>query len=192
MQKQGYKPSTIKAYIQTLKSIARKTTLLNPDSAASLPCLSQAQRILKSTVGVMKRVNQLKEKRVIKHFTVRVDYEKLGLTTPIIILIRLRPKPIKEFVKDIQCPELQDRRILSIFTIAHQYNLALFGIWESKEEYGKWKTHLLTRLDSILETNELFILDSWKMPDDAAISIPSHIQEDDSYASKEVPKSKVR
>jgi DNA-binding Lrp family transcriptional regulator len=78
-----------------------------------------------STVGVMKRVNQLKEKHVIKHFTVRVDYEKLGLTTLILILIRLRPKPIKEFFKDMQCPELQYRRILSIFTIAHQYNFAL-------------------------------------------------------------------
>ena len=108
------------------------------------------------------------------------------MTTPILILIRLRPKPIKEFVKDIQCPELQDRRILSIFTVAHQYNLALFGIWESKEEYGKWKTHLLTRLDSVLETNELFILDSWKEAGDPTITIPRHIQDDDSYASANV------
>ena len=169
--------------------------LLQENSRATYQDLSNKLRTFGvdiSTVGVMKRVNQLKERHVIKHFTVRVDYEKLGLTTPILILIRLRPKPIKEFVKDNQCPELQDLRILSIFTIAHQYNLVLFGIWESKKEYGKWRTHLLTRLDSILETNELFILDSWKMPDDATISIPRHIQEDDTYASKEVSKPKVR
>jgi len=160
--------------------------LLRENSRATYQDLSNKLRVFGvdiSTVGVMKRVNQLKEKQVIKHFTVRVDYEKLGLTTPILILVRLRPKPIKEFIKDIQCPELQDRRVLSIFTIAHQYNLALLGIWESKEEYGKWKSHLLTRLDSILETNELFVLDSWKEPEEPTISIPRHIQDDDSYVS---------
>ena len=131
-----------------------------------------------STVGVLKRVQRLLEKGIIRHFTVKTDPEKLGLTTPILILVRLRPKPIKEFVRDIQCPELQDSRILSLHTLAHQYNLAIFGIWESKEEYGKWKTHLLTRLENILETNELFILDSYKESDDPNIRIPSHIEQE--------------
>jgi DNA-binding Lrp family transcriptional regulator len=131
-----------------------------------------------STVGVLKRVERLKEKGVIKHFTVKTDPEKLGLTTPILILIRLRPKPIKDFVKDIKCDELQDPRVLSLHTLAHQYNLAVFGIWESKEEYGKWKTRLLTRLDSVLETNELFVLDSYKEADDTNIRIPAHIEEE--------------
>ena len=67
-----------------------------------------------STVGVLKRVARLKEKGVIKNFTIKTDPEKLGLTTPILILIRLRPKPIKDFVKDIQCEELQDQRVLSV------------------------------------------------------------------------------
>lgn len=165
--------------------------LLRENSRATYQDLSTKLRAFGvdiSTVGVMKRVNQLKERQVIKHFTVRVNYEKLGLTTPILILIRLRPKPINEFVKDIQCPELQDRRILSVFTVAHQYNLAVLGIWESKEEYGKWKTHLLTRLDSVLETNELFILDSWKEPDDPTITIPGHIQDDDNVPKPAVSK----
>jgi DNA-binding Lrp family transcriptional regulator len=131
-----------------------------------------------STVGVLKRVQRLKEQGVIKHFTIKTDPEKLGLTTPILILIRLHPKPIREFVKDLQCPELQDSRVLSLHTVAHQYNLALFGIWESKEEYGKWKTRLLTRLDSVLETNELFVLDSYKEEDDTNIRIPAHIEQE--------------
>jgi hypothetical protein len=59
---------------------------------------------------------------VIKHFTIETDPEKLGLTTSILILIRLHPKPIKEFVKDVQCPELQDPRVLSLYTVAHPYN----------------------------------------------------------------------
>lgn len=131
-----------------------------------------------STVGALKRVQRLKEQGVIKHFTIKTDPEKLGLTTPILILIRLHPKPIKEFVKDIQCPELQDPRVLALHTVAHQYNVALFGIWESKEEYGKWKTRLLTRLDSVLETNELFVLDSYKEEDDPNIRIPAHIEQE--------------
>ena len=131
-----------------------------------------------STVGALKRVQRLVEKGVIRHFTVKTNPEKLGLTTPILILVRLRPKPIREFVKDIQCPELEDPRILSLHTLAHQYNLVIFGIWESKEEYGKWKTRLLTRLDSVLETNELFILDSYKEPDNPTIQIPTHIEQE--------------
>jgi len=131
-----------------------------------------------STVGVLKRVQRLVEKGIITHFTVKTEPEKLGLTTPILILLRLRPKPIREFVKDIQCPELQDSRVLSLHTAAHQFNLTLFGIWESKEEYGKWKTRLLTRLDSVLETNELFILDSYKEGDDPQIRIPPHIEQE--------------
>jgi len=155
--------------------------LLREDSRATFQQLSTKLRSVGveiSTVGILKRVQRLKEKGVITHFTVKTNPEKLGLTTPILILIRLRPKPIKEFVKDIQCPELQDPRVLSLLTVAHQYNLALFGIWESKEEYGKWKTRLLTRLDSVLETNELFILDSYKEGDDPNIRIPTHIEQE--------------
>ena len=140
-----------------------------------------------STVGVLKRVERLKQKGVIKHFTIKTDPEKLALTTPILILVRLRPKPIREFVKEIQCDELQDPRILSLHTLAHQYNLAIFGIWESKEEYGKWKTRLLTKLDSVLETNELFILDSYKESDDPSIRIPAHIEQELDQAHR--PKS---
>ena len=137
-----------------------------------------------STVGVLKRVQRLVEKGIIRHFTVKTNLEKLGLTTPILILVRLRPKPAREFVKDIQCVELQDPRILSLHTLAHQYNLAIYGIWESKEEYGKWKSRLLTRLDSILETNELFILDSYKEGDNPTIQIPSHIEQELSQAKR--------
>ena len=137
-----------------------------------------------SVVGALKRVQRLKEAGVIKHFTVATDPEKLGLTTPILILIRLQPKPIKAFVKDLQCAELKDPRVLSLHTIAHQYNLVLFGIWESKEAYGLWKTRLLTRLDSILETNELFILDSYKQPDDPNIKIPKHIEQELDQSSR--------
>ena len=89
-----------------------------------------------STVGALKRVQRFKEHGVIKHFTIKTDSEKLGLTSLILILIRLRPKPIKKFVKDLQCPELPDERVLSLHTVAHQYNLALFGFWEPKEEYA--------------------------------------------------------
>jgi DNA-binding Lrp family transcriptional regulator len=139
-----------------------------------------------STVGVLKRVQRLKERGVIKHFTIKTDPEKLGLTTPILILIRLRPKPFEAFAKDIQCPEFQDSRVLSLRTVAHQYNLALFGIWESKEAYGRWKARLLTRLDSVLETNELFVLDVYKEEDDQNIRIRSHLEEeiDQAHRSK--------
>ena len=155
--------------------------LLRENSRATYQELSTDLRkfgVELSTVGALKRVRRLTEQGAIKHFTIKTDPEKLGLTTPILILIRLHPKPIKEFVKDLQCPELQDPRVLSLHTVAHQYNLALFGIWKSKEEYGKWKTRLLTRLDSVLETNELFILDSYKEPDDPNIRIPTHIQQE--------------
>ena len=164
--------------------------LLREDSRATYQELSNNLRsfgVEISTVGVLKRVQRLKEHGVIKHFTIKTDPEKLGLTTPILVLMRLRPKPIREFVKDIQCKELQDPRILSLHTVAHQYNLALFGIWESKEEYGKWKTRLLTRLDSVLETNELFVLDSYKQADDPNIRIPTHIEQELDQARR--PKS---
>jgi DNA-binding Lrp family transcriptional regulator len=138
-----------------------------------------------STVGVLKRVQQLKEKGVIKNFTIRTDPEKLGLTTPILVLIRLRPKPIKDFAKDIQCEELQDQRVLSVFTLAHQFNVGLMGIWESKETYGRWKTRLLMRLDGVLEMQELFILDAYKREGDGEIKIPDHIvQEIDGLTRK--------
>jgi hypothetical protein len=87
----------------------------------------------------------------------------------------MRPKPIKGFVKDIQCEELQDHRVLSVFTLAHQYNVGLLGIWESKEAYGRWKTRLLMRVDGVLEMQELFLLDAYKREGDAEIKIPAHI-----------------
>ncbi len=138
-----------------------------------------------STVGALKRVQRLKENGVIKNFTIKTDPEKLGLTTPILILIRLRPKPIKDFVKDIQCKELQDQRVLSVFTLAHQFNVGLLSIWESKEAYGRWKTRLLMRLDGVLEMQELFLLDAYKKEGDGEVKIPAHIvQEIDELTRK--------
>ena len=131
-----------------------------------------------STVGALKRVERLKEKGVIRNFTIKTDPEKLGLTTPILILVRLRPKPIKEFVKDIQCEELQDLRVLSVFTLAHQFNIGLLGIWESKEAYGRWKTRLLMRLDGVLEMQEMFILDAYKREQDNEVRVPEHIKQE--------------
>ena len=130
-----------------------------------------------STVGALKRVQQLKERGVIKNFTIKTDPEKLGLTTPILILFRLRPKPIKGFVKDIQCEELQDQRVLSVFTLAHQFNVGLVGIWESKEAYGRWKTWFLMRLDGVLEMQEIFILDAYKREQDNEVRVPEHIKQ---------------
>ena len=138
-----------------------------------------------STVGVLKRVQRLKENGVIKNFTIKTDPEKLGLTTPILILIRMRPKPIKDFVKDIQCEEFQDQRVLSVFTLAHQFNVGLLGIWESKEAYGRWKTRLLMRLEDVLEMQELFLSDAYKREGDGEIKIPAHIlQEIDELTHK--------
>jgi DNA-binding Lrp family transcriptional regulator len=131
-----------------------------------------------STVGVLKRVQRLKERGIITNFTVRVDYEKIGLTTPILILMRLKPKPIKEFAKDIQCQELQDSRVLSIFTLASQFNVGLLGIWESRQAFGRWKTRLLMRLDSVLEMQELFLLDAYKWERDGEVKIPAHIKQE--------------
>ena len=131
-----------------------------------------------STVGVLKRVQRLKEKGVIKNFTIKTDPERLGLTTPILILIRMRPKPIKDFVIDIQCGEFQDHRVLTVFTLAHQFNVGLLGIWESKEAYGRWKTRLLMRLDGVLEMQELFLLDAYKREGDGEVRIPAHIRQE--------------
>jgi DNA-binding Lrp family transcriptional regulator len=138
-----------------------------------------------STVGALKRVERLKEKGIIKNFTIKTDAQKLGLTTPILILIRLRPKPVKDFVKDIQCAELQDQRVLSVFTLAHQFNVGLLGIWESKEAYGRWKTRLLMRLNDVLEMQELFILDSYKREPDNEVQVPEHIKQEITELTKQ-------
>ncbi len=155
--------------------------LLRENSRATYQELSNRLRVSGieiSTVGVLKRVERLKERGVIRNFTVRVDYEKIGLTTPILILMRLKPKPIKEFTKDIQCQELQDSRVLSIFTLASQFNVGLLGIWESRQAFGRWKTRLLMRLDSVLEMQELFLLDAYKWERDGEVKIPAHIMQE--------------
>jgi DNA-binding Lrp family transcriptional regulator len=159
------------AILQLLQRDSRSTYQLSSTNLAKFG-------IEISTVGVLKRVQRLVEKGVVLHFTVKTDPEKLGLTSPILILVRLRPKPIREFVKDIQCVELQGRENPLIPHLSPPIQPAIYGIWESKEEYGKWKSRLLTRLDSILETNELFILDSYKEQDNPAIQIPSHLEQE--------------
>jgi DNA-binding Lrp family transcriptional regulator len=130
-----------------------------------------------STVGVTKRVFRLKNTmNIINKFTVRLDYDKMGLVIPILILLKYSPRPATDFVKDMECPELQDARIHSVFTVAHDYNLGILGYWESKDEYGKWKSELLTRLEGrIVSMNEIFILDFYKQQGDATIVIPHHI-----------------
>jgi hypothetical protein len=83
--------------------------------------------------------------------------------------------PCRELEPLVQIPLPAPNLRFRILLCASHYQ---FASDEPVQEYGKWKTRLLTRLDSVLETNELFILDSYKEEDDPNIRIPAHIRQE--------------
>jgi DNA-binding Lrp family transcriptional regulator len=189
-------PRGLNRNLQGLDEIDRAILkILTEDSRTAYVAIArrlQKDEIAKiSTVGVAKRVFRLKSTlNIINNFTVRLDYDKMGLVIPILILLKYSPRPTVDFVEDMKCPELQDTRVHLVFTVAHDYNLGILGYWESKDDYGRWKSELLTRLEGrVTSMNEIFILDFYKQQGDAAIVIPHHISEELGKISKATKRS---
>jgi len=133
--------------------------------------------------GIGKRISKLLKNKII-NFTLQKDYQKMGFSTPLILLIQIQYMPFQIFIQTLKnMHSLQDPRIQSVFTISGTYNLGIIGIWQNKEEYGLWKSKFLDEFlkeskKEIILLNEILIWDYYKKQGDDFILIPHHLLQD--------------
>ncbi|MFX0133985.1 MAG: hypothetical protein ACFFDN_10115 [Candidatus Hodarchaeota archaeon] len=120
-----------------------------------------------SSVGIGKRVKKLVNKDLI-HFTIQKNYTKLGFNNPMILLIQTQYLRLKDFVNVLsKMNSLKDSQVHKVLTISGPYTIGIYGIWQSKEEYGKWKARFINEFidiskKDILIIDEIFIWDYYK------------------------------
>ncbi len=137
-----------------------------------------------SRQAVAYNVSALRKKGVIKRFTVDIDHGRLGIGLPVLVFVKMRHADIDRFKKIVSIPALKDKNeVEEVFTLSGEYALGVFGWWRNKEEYGLWKTELISQLeeaggkgaDLLYELVEFVIWDFYKHR--GVFEVPPHIRE---------------
>lgn len=133
--------------------------------------------------GIGKRIKNLVDRKIIKKFTIDIDYDAIAFKLPMIILIYHELIPPRKFTETLRkLEELKDKRVLYIFTTSGQYSLGFFGIWKNNKDYGTWKTSFIKNFKkevpdySINSMEEIVIWDFYKMLGDEIVHVPEHIK----------------
>lgn len=142
-----------------------------------------AKELKVSRQAVAYNVANLKEKGIIKRFTIDLNYEMIGIELPVIVLVKMEHVNIDTFKKIMELPLLKENsRVQDVFTLSGPYAFGIFGQWKNKEEYGVWKTEFIDEAKkirangviSLYELDEFVIWDFYKHR--GVFEVPEHIE----------------
>jgi hypothetical protein len=117
-------------------------------------------------------------------FTIRKHYDKLGFHMPLLILIQSEYMPLKTFTDTLTTIDsLQDPRVHTVFTVSGSYTMGIIGMWENKEQYGKWKGRFINDFlicsgHQINVMDEIVIWDYYKQEGASKVQVPTHMTEE--------------
>ncbi len=129
---------------------------------------------------VASTISSLRKKGIIKHFSIVLNHEKIGMELPVLIFVKMKYVDIKSFKKMMEVPALKaSENVHDVFTTSGDYAFGIFGWWTNKEDYGTWKTELIIQLqktvdDGVFDLDELVIWDFYKHR--GFFEIPENIQ----------------
>ncbi|MCP4761712.1 MAG: Lrp/AsnC family transcriptional regulator [archaeon] len=112
-----------------------------------------AQELGIATGTVSKRVNDMKESGVIKKFSVKLDYEKLGYDLIAIIELRISKGKLIEVEKEIS----KDPHIIGVYDITGTYDASIFVRTKTRDDLNQLIKKLLQN-KYIERTNTHFVL----------------------------------
>lgn len=132
---------------------------LSRDSRKSTADVARALKIPRVTVH--ERIERLKEKKVIKQFTVKPDYALLGRPTTAFVLVRFSSNPVKtqrQLAKEIALI----KGVEEVYIITGEWDLLLKTRSESLEKLGQLVVDRLREIKGVGTTMTTPVLSTAK------------------------------
>jgi DNA-binding Lrp family transcriptional regulator len=170
--------------MENLSGTERKVLeILIKDASKGVSEIGDEINLSRQTVA--STISSLRKKGIIKHFSIVLNHEKLGMDLPVLVFVRMKYVDIGSFKKLMEAPALKEsENVHDVFTTSGDCAFGIFGWWANKEDYGIWKTKLIVQLQKIVDNgafdlDELVIWDFYKHR--GFFEIPENIQ---SYLKK--------
>ena len=135
--------------------IIDKKILYELDKNARIPDTQLAKKIRKSKESVRYRIQKLKEKGIIKGFSIWIDPTKLGyITAKIYISLSNKPRRKKEFVDYAK----KDKRLLWLGIAEGAWNAGLTYFVKNNEEFFELKNELFSKFNDLILSSSTGVL----------------------------------
>ncbi len=125
--------------------------ILNEDSRLKLRPI--ADRLNKSPTTINKHINELEEAKIIKNYSLNIDYEKLGFDIIALIELTISKGKMIEIERGIS----QDPHIFGVYDITGEYDAVLLTRFKSRKDLNTFVKNL-NSLEYIVKTNTHLVL----------------------------------
>ncbi len=116
-----------------------------------------AKKVNLSTATVIKKINEMKKKGIIKGFTAKVDFEKLGYDFPALIEIRVSKGKLTEVENKIA----KDKNVKAVYDITGQFDAAILADFKKRKELNDFLKKL-QKIEFVERTEAKLILNKVK------------------------------
>lgn len=121
------------------------------------PLREIGKKLRLSFVTVMNRIRRLEKEGVIKHYTTKIDYEKLGYGTHALVQLRISKGRFGEFSKAIE----KEQSIYAVYDVTGDFDSAIIGLFKSTQSMDKFLKKLQS-FDFVERTSTALILNTIK------------------------------
>ncbi|MFW9989010.1 MAG: Lrp/AsnC family transcriptional regulator [Candidatus Odinarchaeota archaeon] len=125
--------------------------ILNEDSRLKLRPI--AERLKKSPTTINKHINELEDAKIIKNYSLNIDYEKLGFDIIALIELTISKGKMIEIERGIA----QDPHIFGVYDITGEYDAVLLARFKTRKDLNTFVKNL-NSLEYIVKTNTHLVL----------------------------------
>lgn len=126
--------------------------ILSQDSTIKLRPI--AQDLNRSPTTINKHIKELEDAGIIKDYTIRIDYEKLGYDIMALIELTISKAKMLEVERDIA----QHPNIFGVYDITGEYDAVILARFKTRKELNKFVKHI-NGYEYVVRTNTHLILD---------------------------------
>lgn len=127
---------------------------------------SIAEELNLSRSAIHRRIIRLQQLGVLEHYSIAVDWQKLGYTLDVFILISVNTKDFRRLQERLSSVRTEGVTITECYRITSKYGFIMRVKTKTLRDLTNLYDNLL-KIEDVLETNTMFILDD--QPIDVAL-----------------------
>ncbi|RLG09181.1 AsnC family transcriptional regulator [Candidatus Pacearchaeota archaeon] len=128
---------------------------LRKDARQSFYDLAKKLKVAEGTI--YNRVNKLQESGVIKGYSAKVDFSKLGYDLVVIIGVSVKGKHLIEIEKEIA----KEKNVSAVYDVTGEYDAIIVANFKTRDELNKFVKKILG-MKYVKRTYTMLVLNIWK------------------------------
>jgi Lrp/AsnC family transcriptional regulator for asnA, asnC and gidA len=116
-----------------------------------------AKKLKVSEGTVYNRVNKLQEMKVIKGYSARIDFSKLGYDLVVLIGVSVQGKHLLEIEKEIA----KEKNVSAVYDVTGEYDAIIVANFKTRAELNKFVKKILS-MPYVKRTYTMLVLNVWK------------------------------